>query len=89
MTTFAKSVGDLAFAGLLLLWLAGCGQPLKLQPIPPDASVLALGNSVTFGTGAVAGEDWPTLLAQKTGWRIAHAGLVEPMPTQAGSPSQR
>ena len=75
MTTFAKSVSDLAFAGLLLLWLAGCGQPLKLQPIPPGASVLALGNSVTFGTGAVAGEDWPTLLAQKTGWRITNAGI--------------
>ncbi len=75
MTTFTKSVGDLAFAGLLLLWLAGCGQPLKLQPIPPGASVLALGNSVTFGTGAVAGEDWPTLLAQKTGWRITNAGI--------------
>ena len=75
MTTFAKSVGDLAFAGLLLLWLAACGQPLKLQPVPPGASVLALGNSVTFGTGAGAGEDWPTLLAQKTGWRITHAGI--------------
>ena len=75
MTTFAKSVGDLAFAGLLLLWLAACGQPLKLQPVPPGASVLALGNSVTFGTGALSGEDWPTLLAQKTGWRITHAGI--------------
>ena len=83
MTTFAKSVGDLAFAGLLLLWLAGCGQPLKLQPVPPGASVLALGNSVTFGTSARAGEDWPTLLAQKTGWRITHAGIPGDTAAQA------
>ena len=83
MTTFAKSVGYLAFAGLLLLWLAGCGQPLKLQPVPPGASVLALGNSVTFGTGALAGEDWPTLLAQKTGWRITNAGIPGDTAAQA------
>ena len=75
MTTFAKSVGYLAFTGLLLLFLAGCGQHPKLQPVPPGASVLAFGNSVTFGMGALTGEDWPTLLAQKTGWQIANAGI--------------
>ena len=76
MTTFAKSVGYLAFTGLLVLFLASCGrQPLKLQPIPSGASVLAFGNSVTFGTGALTGQDWPTLLAQKTGWQITNAGV--------------
>ena len=75
MTTFAKSAGYLAFSGLLLLLLAGCDRPLKLQPIPPGASVVALGNSVTFGTGAPTGEDWPTRLAQKTGWQITNAGV--------------
>ena len=83
MTTFAKSVSYRAFAGLLLLWLAGCGQPHKLHPIPPGASVLALGNSVTFGIGAQAGEDWPTLLAQKTGWRITNAGIPGDTAAQA------
>ena len=75
MTTFTKSVGCLALSGLLLLLLAGCGQHPKLQPVPPGASVLAFGDSVTFGTGALTGEDWPTLLAQKTGWRIINAGI--------------
>ncbi len=75
MTPFAKSIGYLAFSGLLLLGLAGCGPHPKLQPIPPGTSVLAFGDSVTFGTGARAGQDWPTLLAEKTGWPITNAGV--------------
>ena len=55
--------------------LAACGQAPALQKIPPQALVLAFGDSVTYGTGAGAGEDWPTLLAAKTGWNIINAGV--------------
>ena len=55
--------------------LGACGKPLKLPTIQPGATVLAFGDSVTFGTGAAAGEDWPTLLARQTGWRIENAGI--------------
>ena len=61
----------LAIAALL----GACGKPPKLPTIQPGASVLAFGDSVTFGTGAAAGEDWPTLLASQTGWRIENAGV--------------
>lgn len=37
--------------------------------------MLAFGDSVTFGTGASPGEDWPALLASRTGWRITNAGI--------------
>lgn len=37
--------------------------------------MLAFGDSVTFGTGAVPGEDWPTLLAARTGWQVVNAGV--------------
>ena len=60
---------------LLLLCLPGCGPQIKLPLMPPGATVLAFGNSVTFGTGANPGEDWPTLLAQQTGWQIVNAGI--------------
>lgn len=43
--------------------------------IQPEKTVLAFGDSVTFGTGASAGEDWPTLLAEQTGWVIVNAGI--------------
>lgn len=55
--------------------LAACGKQQRLTVIPPGSRVLAFGDSVTYGTGASPGEDWPTLLAQRTGWQIANAGI--------------
>ena len=37
--------------------------------------MLAFGDSVTFGTGAASGEDWPSLLALKSGWKVVNAGI--------------
>ena len=45
------------------LLLNACGKSKKLPFIPAGKAVLAFGDSVTFGTGATPGEDWPTLLA--------------------------
>ena len=59
----------------LAVLLGACGKPPKLPTVERGASVLAFGDSVTFGTGAAAGEDWPTLLASQTGWRIENAGV--------------
>lgn len=43
--------------------------------MPAGSVVLAFGDSVTFGTGAGPGDDWPTQLAAATGWRIVNAGI--------------
>lgn len=45
--------------------------------------MLALGDSVTYGTGAAAGEDWPSRLETLSGWRIVNAGI--PGDTAAGA----
>lgn len=58
-----------------LLLLAACGRKIKLPAVPAGATVLALGDSVTFGTGAAPGEDWPGLLAAMTGWSVINAGV--------------
>lgn len=55
--------------------LGACGKKSKLPAIAPGKTVLAFGDSVTFGTGAASGEDWPTLLAARTGWQIVNAGI--------------
>lgn len=63
-------------AGLASLVLLGaCGKTVKLPAIVPGQVVLAFGDSVTFGTGASPGEDWPSLLAAQTGWQIVNAGI--------------
>lgn len=62
-------------AGLLAVFLPACGKQPKANPLPPGSVVLAFGDSVTFGTGAGAGEDWPSLLGQSTGWRVINAGI--------------
>lgn len=66
------------FVFLILMSLAfvgGCGSKFENQPIPPGASVLAIGDSVTFGTGAGMGKDFPSQLALRTGWVIHNRGI--------------
>ncbi len=65
----------LLFLCLLLALLAACGGGPQLSPLPPDASILAFGNSLTAGKGAKPGEDYPSRLAALTGLRVINAGI--------------
>lgn len=61
---------------LALSVLAGCGpKSPPVTALPSEATVLALGDSLTSGVGAKPGEDWPSLLAQSTPWDIINAGI--------------
>jgi len=60
---------------LLLCGLFACSSDVAFQPLPAGATVLAFGDSVTHGTGAQPGEDYPSLLAQQTGWQVINAGI--------------
>jgi acyl-CoA hydrolase len=64
-------IAALMFSGLL----AACGRAERLPTIPAGSTVLAFGDSVTFGTGASSGEDWPGLLAEMTRWQVVNAGI--------------
>ncbi len=61
---------------LLCAALTGCARKVGYAPLPRDAVVLAFGDSVTFGTGAAPGEDYPTRLATLTGWTLHNRGIA-------------
>lgn len=69
--------------GLCCVLLAACGRAPTEAPLPPGVSVLALGDSVTYGTGAAAGEDFPSRLAALSGWVIHNHGV--PGDTSSGA----
>jgi len=58
-----------------LLQLVGCDKDPRYAPLPSTANVLILGDSLTFGTGADEGEDYPSLLANHTGWNVMNGGV--------------
>lgn len=59
---------------LLLLTACGADKP-KYALIAPGSTVLILGDSLSYGTGANKGEDYPTLLAKRSGWNIVNEGV--------------
>lgn len=67
-----------------LLLLAACsGDKPRQQALPPAATVLALGDSLTQGVGAASGQDYPSQLAHITGWRIINGGVSGDTSAQA------
>lgn len=65
----------LAMAACSALALAACGRKSSALAVPPGATVLALGDSITYGTGAAPESSYPTVLARLTGWQVVNAGV--------------
>jgi lysophospholipase L1-like esterase len=65
--------------------LAGCGKrtAARVVPLPAGSVVLALGDSITYGTGAAPEAAFPAQLAQLTGWNVVNAGVPGDTSAQA------
>lgn len=55
--------------------LCGCTQRPRYAPLPPGTTVVALGDSLTFGTGAPSDSSFPVRLAARTQWHIVNGGV--------------
>ncbi|MDO9049880.1 MAG: GDSL-type esterase/lipase family protein [Methylotenera sp.] len=59
----------------VLISVAGCGSTQQYTVLPANASVVILGDSLTYGTGAGLGEDYASILATNTHWNVINAGV--------------
>ncbi len=89
MSSFAEPFCGAVFRTVctasLLLLLTACTEPLQFSPLPPNAVVLAFGDSITAGVGATRGQDYPANLASATGWQVINAGVSGDTARQAGA----
>lgn len=53
----------------------GCSDSAKLQPLLPDATILAFGDSLTFGTGTRRDRAYPAILQNLTQRKVINAGV--------------
>jgi acyl-CoA thioesterase I len=70
-------------AGALALGACGRKQPAAGAALPAGSTVLALGDSITFGTGADSNAAYPAQLATLTGWNVVNAGVPGDTAAQA------
>lgn len=68
-------IKNLFLAILIAGFASACSSEKQYAALPANATVLILGDSLSYGTGAAKGEDYPSLLAASTGWNIINAGV--------------
>lgn len=72
----AAALIKIALLGLLLSAATACdNQKPALRKIPADGLILAFGDSLTYGSGASNGHDYPSVLAQLTGRQVVNEGI--------------
>lgn len=75
MTEIIRSFCLVFLSSLALPAITSCDRAPQYAALSPGATVLAFGDSVTYGTGAAKGEDYPSQLAAISGWAIHNHGI--------------
>ena len=59
----------------ILVFANGCSDKEILAKLPPDAIILAFGDSLTHGNGANPEESFPSVLTRLSGREVVNAGI--------------
>ncbi len=59
----------------ILVFANGCGDKEILAELSPDAVILAFGDSLTHGNGAMPEESYPAILSRLSGRTVVNAGI--------------
>jgi lysophospholipase L1-like esterase len=63
--------------------IGGCSEQPHLPQLSSQAVILAFGDSLTYGSGAPRGKDYPSILSQLTGLKVVNAGVPGEMSNDA------
>ena len=70
-----RALNLVAIALMAALLACGGASKAKIDKLDRNAVVLAFGDSLTFGTGAGAGESYPAVLERNTGLKVVNGGV--------------
>ncbi len=65
----------LLFIALIAYSLAGCSDKAKLQALDTNATILAFGDSLTYGTGTSRNNTYPAVLERLINRKVINAGI--------------
>src|SRR5262245_55498348 len=60
----------------LFMTAAACARRVPaIAPLPPGSTIVAFGDSITYGTGAEPAESYPAVLQEMSGHPVVNAGV--------------
>ncbi len=72
---FILTMKKTIFILLIFSQLVSCSDQPQLKPLPPEATILAFGDSLTYGTGTSPANAYPAVLESLINRKVINAGV--------------